>query len=64
MEEFNSETDSEYASYWRDWVGRSYRSLLFALYVLLFFHYVGYVIAFACYVFLSCIFSKEKPLCS
>lgn len=21
MEDFNSETDSDYASYWRDWVG-------------------------------------------
>lgn len=30
MEDFNSETDSDYASYWRDWVGPS---LLGTLYV-------------------------------
>ena len=26
MEDFNSETDSDYTSYWRDWVGRSFLS--------------------------------------
>ena len=24
MEDFNSETDSDYTSYWRDWVGDSF----------------------------------------
>ncbi|KAI4212253.1 MAG: hypothetical protein LQ351_004965 [Letrouitia transgressa] len=35
MEEFNSETDSEYASYWRDWVGRSYRETTLLLNLLI-----------------------------
>ncbi len=39
MEEFASETDSEYTSYWRDWVGtqfsfRWYRIFLAALLLL------------------------------
>lgn len=24
MDDFNSETDSDYTSYWRDWVGASF----------------------------------------
>jgi len=28
MEDFNSETDSDYTSYWRDWVGAQFHALV------------------------------------
>lgn len=28
MEDFNSDTDSDYTSYWRDWVGAQFHSLV------------------------------------
>ena len=39
MEDFNSETDSDYASYWRDWVRDSVVRCLGAIYVNFLFSY-------------------------
>lgn len=35
MEDFNSETDSDYTSYWRDWVSRDCSFLLLLLLLLI-----------------------------
>lgn len=50
MEDFNSETDSDYTSYWRDWVGCVYSVLFLSCFfgaLLLFF-------CLPCSVFDSC----------
>ena len=50
MEDFNSETDSDYTSYWRDWVSQMLLFLLFFLLIIDTFTVLLYVMA----VFDSC----------
>ena len=50
MEDFNSETDSDYTSYWRDWVSQT---LFFFLFVSLFVDTIA-VVLYVLTVFDSC----------
>ena len=50
MEDFNSETDSDYTSYWRDWVSQT---LFFFLFVSLYVDTIA-VVLYVLIVFDSC----------
>ena len=58
MEDFNSETDSDYTSYWRDWVGRAFQ---FCVSRKMYLRLYGLILCYFALRFEHCLYHASFP---